>query len=275
MNTESNFRIAVWLDPTTPQESALQVLAGMGTAAEILGLFVEDTNLLGLSGLSVAREITSEGKAAPQLDEVAIEQQFRAHAARMRRVFEHAVRELEARRSFHVARGEPRAELLKLSADCDALVLSHSRRHFGPRLTMRMQLGELLCAGPPTLVIVQERWRTGDRVVALFDGSAAAEAALRSAAAIAAGDGLALSVWLPDVEAEAHHKLELHAASTIGDAVDYAFTTVNIEDLGALVRAAGRENARVMVLPDKGPVETPRRVAELLDRVSCSLVVVR
>ena len=46
------------------------------------------------------------------------------------------------------------------------------------------QLAELLSGGPPTLVFVQEQWRTGQRIIALFDGSAASEVALQTAAAL-------------------------------------------------------------------------------------------
>ena len=195
----SHSRVVVWLDPTAPQQDSLQVLAGLGATVEILGLFVEDISLIELSHLPVAREFTFEGPAAKLIDQQNVERQFRAHGNRMQKVFETAVRNIGAIHSFRVARGKLFAELLKVSTDCDTLVLSHSRRHFGQRLTIRARLGELLEDGPPTLVFVQEQWRTGQRVAALFDGSPQSEAALRTAASIAGTEGLELSVWLSSV----------------------------------------------------------------------------
>ena len=177
MNAQS--RVLIWLDPNAPHEASLQVLEGLasGVTPEIVGLFVEDVNLLQVSSMSVAREISFEGAAVRQPDRERIEQQFRAHAARMRALFEKATRAINARRSFRVARGELRKELLKMAAEVDTLVLAHSRSHFGARLSTRAQLGELLAHGPRTLVLVQERWRTGESVVCgAADSSAAGTA---------------------------------------------------------------------------------------------------
>ena len=132
MNVRGISRVVVWLDPNAPQEASLPALAGLGAAAEFMGLFVEDADLLSLSRLSVAREITYEGAASRQLEQSRTEQEYRVHAARMRSGFEAAARELRARHSFRIARGALRAELLKAAEDCDALVLTHSPGDYHP-----------------------------------------------------------------------------------------------------------------------------------------------
>lgn len=272
MNDKRRTRVVVWLDPTAPQEASLQVLAPLGADAEILGLFVEDLDLLDLSRLSVAREITFDGPAAQELSQDRTEQQFRAHGARMRSMFEAAARKIAARHSFRVARGVLRTELLKLAADYDTLVLSHSRRQFGPRLTIRAQLGELLVGGPRTLVFVQERWSTGQRIVAMFDGSPASEVALSLAATVAQSEHLGLSVWLPEDQAD---ELKEHAVEMLAESMTYSLRAVATRDIGALVRAANSENARVIIVPAADPAETRDLVAGLLDRANCSVIVAR
>ena len=272
MNVDRRSRVVVWLDPTAPQEASLPALACLGAAAEILGLFVEDIDLLDLSRLSVAREISFEGTAARQMERGRTEQQFRVHGARMRNLFEEAARKLSARHSFRVARGVLSAELLRVAADYDTLVLTHSRRQFGPRLTLRTRLGELLTSGPRTLVIVQDRWRTGQRIAALFDGSPASELALRTAAAIARSEGVGLSVWL---FGERNGELAAQVAETLDDSASYSLRPIAAADNDALVRAADHDNPRVLVLPAGEPAETRQTVTELLDRASCSVIVVR
>lgn len=271
MSTERRARVVVWLDPTAPQEAALPALAGLGAAAEILGLFVEDLDLLDLSRLSVAREITYEGAPARQLEQSRTEQQFRAHGARMRALFETAARKICSRCSFRVARGVLRAELLKAAADYDTLVLTHSRQQFGPRLTIRTQLDELLTGGPRTLVIVQERWQTGRRIAVLYDDSPASNLALQTAGAIARTESVGLSIWLP---ADHAGELEARVADEIGDLVDVSFRSIDSGD-DALVRASDADNARVLILPAHEPAETRQTVSELLDRANCSVIVVR
>ncbi len=275
MNDSSRPRVVVWLDPTAPHEESLHVLAGLGEISEILGLFIEDMSLLKLSHLPVAREITFEEPLARQIDRQTVERQFRVHGARMKTLFETAAKNLGVSHSFRVTRGEPGAELLKVSTGCDMLVLSHSRRHFGPRLTIRARLGKLLEGGPPILVFVQEQWRTGQRVAVLFDECPKSETALRTAAAIASSEGLALSVWLRNVPGEDHRKLETRAAEVLGGSSNHSIRLLDINTADELVLAASAENPRVLVLPGKEPAETQQRVIELLDRVNCSLIVAR
>ena len=276
MNQDSHSRVVVWLDPTAPQENSLPVLASLGAAAEILGLFVEDINLLELSRLPVAREITFEGPGAKLIEPRNIERQFRAHGNRMQNLFETAVKNIGASHSFQVIRGELCAELLKVSTDCDMLVLSHSRRHLGPRLTIRTRLGEILESGPPTLVFVQEQWRTGQRVATLFDGSEQSLTALRIAVSIASSENLDLSVWLPDLADVERQQLEVRAREVInGSLTRYSLRALRAQNVDALVKAASAENIRALVLPGLRSVETRQLIAELLDRVNCSLIVTR
>jgi len=272
MNVDRRSRVVVWLDPTAPQEASLPALACLGAAAEILGLFVEDADLLDLSRLSVAREISFEGTAARQMEQGRTEQQFRVHGARMRNLFEAAARKLSARHSFRVARGVLSTELLKAAADYDTLVLTHSRRQFAPRLTIRTRLGELLTSGPRTLVIVQDRWHTGQRIAALFDRSAASELALRTAAAIARSEGVGLSVWLPD---ERSAELEAQVSAILDESSSYSLRPIAMENTDALVRAADHDNPRVLVLPGGEPAATRQTVTGLRDRASCSVIVGR
>ena len=264
-------RVVVWLDPTTSQEPALEALAGLGAGAEILGLFVEDTDLVGVSQLSVAREFAYGGPATRQLERERTKAGFRVHGARMRGVFEAMVRRITPRHSFRVARGVLRTELLKISADCDTLVLAHSRRQLGARLTVRAQLAELLASGLRTLVFVQERWRTGRSIVVLFDGTPAAGTALRMAAEIARAEELDLVVWLPDAR---HDELMPRVLEELGTHNGYTTRRLPATDAVALARAADAEHARAIVVPGDG-AGTLESITVLLDRADASLIVVR
>jgi hypothetical protein len=276
MNQKSHSRIVVWLDPTAPQENSLPVLTCLGAAAEILGLFVEDINLLELSQLPVAREFTFEAPATKLIDSQSIERQFRAHGNRMQTLFESAVKNLRTAHSFQVTRGELRAELLKASNYCDTLVLSYSRRHFGPRLSIRTRLAELLESGPPTLVFVQERWRTGQSVATLFDGSEQSLAALRIGASVAKAENLGMSIWLPVADEERRQELTAKANELLlGTAIHYSFRTLKSDDVDALISTAGAEKPRVLVLPAVRTEPTKQLIMTLLDRANCSVIVTR
>jgi hypothetical protein len=270
-------RVLVSLYPAAPYESALQVLAGFvaAEAVEIHGLFVEDLNLLKLARLPIVREFSFDIAADREITPELIERSFRAQAARMRAVFDQMVRQMAARHSFRVARGEFLAELVKAAAGFDVLVVAHSRHQFGPRLAVRAQLAQLLAAGPRTLILVQERWSTGRRVIALFDGTPESRAALVLAAAVARTEGLRLCVWLPDGGDARRDELQVEAQDILGDQSDADFSVMNLTNASAMARAAARQDARALVLPSRAAEGTRQLIIDLLDRIDCSIIATR
>lgn len=275
MNQSSGTRIVIWLDPSTPQEGLLQSLGGLGSANEILGLFIEDPGLLELSGLSVVREFAVDAATTRPLKQDNLERQFRAHRSRMQKLFEQAARNISSSCSFRIARGEPGAELLKVATTCDMLVVAHSRYQLAPRLTLRARLDELLSAGPPNLMFVQDQWQTGRCVAVLFDGSTAGEAALRTAASLALNEGLSLSVWMPATATLSYDELQTQCAQLLGESIQAEVHTLPDHDSKSLARAAADSNARVLVIPAAEAADTRTLVPELLQRIDCSLIVVR
>ena len=275
MTTVRHTRVLVCLDPAAPHETALQVLAGLAAAeaAEIHGLFVEDLNLLKLARLPNVREFSFDSAAGREITPELIERGFRAHATRMSALIEKFAQRMAARHSFRIARGEFLAELMKASAGFDILVLAHSRSHFGPRLAMRANLTQLLESGPRTLIFVQERWPTGQRVAVLFDGTPESQAALALAADVARSEGLRLSVLLPHCDDEAH--LEDEARETLGEGIDVRFKSLDLANTSELGRAAATEDARVLVIPSGETQQTRQLIIDLLDRVDCSIITTR
>ena len=270
-------RVLISLYPAAPYESGLQVLAGFvaAEAAEIHGLFVEDLNLLKLARLPIAREFSFESAADREITPELIERSFRAQAARMRALFDKIARQMATRHSFRVTRGEFLAELVKASAGFDVLVVAHSRNPFGPRLALRAQVAQLLAAGPPTLILVQERWLTGQRVIALFDGTPESHAVLALAAAVAKTEGLGLCVWLPADGDEPRDELQLEAQDILGEQSDAKFGVMNLTNASAMARAAARQDARALVLPSRAAEGTRQLIIDLLDRVDCSIISTR
>ena len=140
---------------------------------------------------------------------------------------------------------------------------------------MRARLDELLTSGPPALLFVQEQWRTGRCVAVLFDGGSASEVALRSAASRAVSENLLLSIWLPGDTEERRDQLKTQCAAIIGDAVRAEYRQLPDQNIDTLVRAAAASKPRVLVLPMSEVATTRILVSELLERIDCSLLVVR
>jgi hypothetical protein len=106
-------RIVVALDARTrPGElEAAAALAG-GVGAELLGLFIEDLDLLHFAALPFAHEIGIASAARRPLDRTALERTLQAQAAQVERELAAAARRSAASWAFRVARGLAAEELI-------------------------------------------------------------------------------------------------------------------------------------------------------------------
>ena len=140
-------RIVVALDPSVSEASAFDVLRYFRDLdADLAGVFVEDSNLLSHARSSLAREIDAHGARDFAIE--SLERQLHVRSAEMRRYFESLARAMRGRHSFHVARGEVAAEIERVAANCELLVIGVALAHRG----LRARSG---CRCPPP----HGRWR--------------------------------------------------------------------------------------------------------------------
>ena len=118
-------RVVVGLEPTPQRRAALQAAAELAERmqAELIGLFVEDMDLLHLAGLPFAREVGFPSAVRRSLDVAAMERSLRAAARDLRRVCEEALERTSVPWSFRTARGSPAGALLELAAEARAATL--------------------------------------------------------------------------------------------------------------------------------------------------------
>ncbi len=116
---------------------ALDALAEIAVAleAELLGLFVEDMELLYFARLPFAREISVSSAMSRALDPEAMERALRSKAEQARRALAAAAAGTPMRWSFRVARGFVADQVLAAVADADLVVLFADGSEAGrPRL---------------------------------------------------------------------------------------------------------------------------------------------
>lgn len=117
-------RIIVGLDPAAQSRALLEAafeLAGQ-MQAELLGLFVENQDLLHFAGLPFAREVGFESATRRALDVVSMERTLRALAREARQALESAAKGTRVQWSFRVVRGAPGAELLAAAEESDLVI---------------------------------------------------------------------------------------------------------------------------------------------------------
>jgi nucleotide-binding universal stress UspA family protein len=176
-------RIVVGLDAGPRGRATLQAAAQLAARmqAELVGLFVEDIDLLHLAGLPFAREIGYPSATLRPLDVAAMERALRAAAEEVQRMLAAIAASGPLSWSFRIARGTMLAELRAAAAEGDIVVTG------ALRVTLQSPLA-VLCstATPPEQVVAAAaalgRSLGGVVEVVLLDGEGEAAEAWRTRA---------------------------------------------------------------------------------------------
>jgi nucleotide-binding universal stress UspA family protein len=203
-------RILVTLDSSRSGQSALEAAALLAEAMEyeLVGLFVEDSDLMTLASLPFSREVLRSG-VIQNLDPAALQKEMTAHAAAAR----HAMRQVAVRHrlrwSFRSVRGDVGAAFTAAAAEVDILCIG--RR--GPDRYRRTPLGSpirmALDRQSPVLVAGQLTNRIDKPVAVIVDRSAPDMESIRLAGRVAAKarTGLVVLEFLPlDADVETMRK---------------------------------------------------------------------
>lgn len=273
MRTRDRLRVLVALDPAAPNPAAVEAARCItgGSRSELVGLFVEDTNLLALASLPCAREITFATATERKMDATTLRDQLQSCSELVRREFESAARRLAFDYSFKIRRGEVIRETRLEAEDSDALIVGRSVRTAGSRSWLGAMVHALAEPGAPTVVFVQEGWATGSSVLAVLEDPTGSADIVKTASAIAQREKLALKVVV-------RSGLNLDVALLIDRILEPGEPepgTVFIPDLSvtSMVGVAQQQDARALVFGGDLQTNVLGCVRQLLERTETSLVI--
>ena len=250
--------------------------------AEFAALYVESEEILRLAGHPGARlvaatpETETGSEKTSGLDAEALARALRARAEEVRRTVEQAARGSAVSASFAIRRGRIAAEVASFASQSDLVIVAWAERAAWPGPISTARAAEAMArANPGSILFLREgRALTGPVVVA-FDGTEAAERALEAGAAIAGTAGNPIEVILATprmAEAERwQDEIRKRLAGTNAELEFLHLPGGGRDELCTAARARGA--ALVVVGADMRGDET--RAGELLDRLSCSLLLVR
>lgn len=249
-------RIVVTLDTgdlDTPELERLTRLAAR-LDAELEGVFVEDSDLLRLSGLTFLQEFRPTSGGIERVQTVRMQQELRVVARRAERSLSQYAKRQGVPWNFRVWRGSVERELLG-AMEADVLALA--------------RLGAVL--SPP------RRRRRQEIITALFDGSEEAERALSTAAELAAeDDNISLQVLLAHQAGDEPGPLQEKARAVLADYPDevvfHPLEDADLNDLVKLLHDSG-SSALVMQRDNQWLRDAPLR--QCLARLHCPLFLVR
>lgn len=177
-------RILVTLDTDEPSAASLEEAARLaaGLEAELVGLFIEDAELLQAAALPMTRMVPHQARTLADFDPASMQRAYRIWSADARRSLEAVAAQWRIKWSFQVARGIYAEQLMATLRAGDLLALTSSKH----QRRSRTGIAALTVAAqaPCSLFLMYRRWETWKPVVILYEGSKEALAMGQTLAAI-------------------------------------------------------------------------------------------
>lgn len=263
-------RILVALDASSHSLAALEVAVNLAELlqAELVGIFVEDINLVRVAQLPFVREIRFPAAQIYDINEEQMQEQLRAQAAQAQREISELADEKHVRYSFQVVRGPVTAKLLAAALEADLLALGRLGRSLAPQSRLGSTARTAVAQAKGPVLLMRAGVDLSQPVLALYDGTPAARRALSVAAVLAQNSGhLRVLIWTDDNDSARDYKrdivTQLHEA-----AIEISYRRFFPAEKDKLVEVVGKSKVGLLVLgvtDSELPEETIQALLEELD----------
>ena len=261
MTEKGTRRISVLLQSPETDRPLLELLGVLAAQphSSIVGLFLEDINLLRLGEFPAARELCRVTFTQRRLETGEIQRQLRVRARTVQRALEATALKAGAEWAFRTARGTLASLLAEAARETDLLIVGAA-----PRALPR----------PLDLSLVSVARRAAGPIMALFDGSAPSERAVALATQLASGRARRLIVYCVTTGEQDVSALRARLKEHLGDR-RAEVRCAEGPGIEPLLEAARSESASLLVLADSAALWEPAAVRALAQHLDCPAVVVR
>ena len=269
-------RILVALDASIHSLAGLDAGVALATKleADILGVYVEDINLLRLAEMPFAKELGQYSARPRKLDTGQLERQLRIHADRARLALIEAAESAGLNWSFRVVRGSVPAELIGAMQETDLIIIG--QRGWSNFVQVGSTTQTIMDQARKLTLILRAGTKLGQSVLAVFDGSPAAEEALSFAGALAQERDGKLIVLLIAADGEIAQNLRTEVG-TWGRRNALSITFHWLKDLNArmVCNIAQTEASGVLIVAKDSPGLSEETLHAILIDIKCPVLVVR
>ena len=266
-------RILVALDATPHSQAALEAAAELAASlgAELIGVYVEDVNLLRLAQLPFARETRFPAAATARLELPEVEQRLREQARRAQAELAQLAERKAIRYSFQVRRGQVGHTLIDFEADL--LVLGRVSHVLTGTARLGSTARAALSGGGQAVLLTNQGKLQEGPITLLFDGSAAAQRALAVAEVLAEPAGpLHLLLWCGGDRGAGQLQAQVQELLTGNGRVEITYHAVTEENLLTVLM---KETAGLLMLADPGGKITDEELEMLLSRLDRPVLILR
>jgi len=271
-------RILVALDSTPSSMEAMRAAAELAASlgAELMGLFVEDIDLLRLAQLPFACQVGSFSATLYPLDKNHVERQLRAQAGRARQALAVVAERAQIRWSFRVARGRVITEVVAAATEVDLLILGKAgwatpgSRHLGA--TARAVLHQAPCLA----MVLYQGACMGLPMIVVDDGSSRGEKALATAVQLVRERNNPLVVLVLADQAVVAAERQQQVVQWLREYRISAQVRSLVTRSGARLALALQEIGKgLLLLPAENPLVQEKEFQEFLEGTFCPVLVVR
>jgi nucleotide-binding universal stress UspA family protein len=271
-------RIMVALDTSTHSLAALEAASELAEAlkAELVGIFVEDINLLHLAGLPFASEVRYLSLLDQPLNSLGMERALRVQAAQLRQALARVVARRQLRWSFRIVRGRVAAELLTAAQEADLLALGRASSVTTRRVRLGATARTIVAQATRAVLLLQQGHAICQPVQVVYDGSTGANRALATALQLAPAVGDQLTVIILADAPETAQRLRDEASQQLqGQEVEVRFRQLISPTAEALAHAVRMAGGGTLVISAQNPLLVGDGLYTVLEGVDCSALLVR
>ena len=271
-------RILVALDASRESDAALAAAAELAKHldAELMGLFIEDIDLLNLAALPFSREVPVLSLSGRELDPERVERELRSKAAAARRALAALADELHLQWSFRIARGHVDAELLTASQEADLVAVGKGTRPLSGKARLGSTGRAIVIQAARSVLLAAGIDGPADAPVAIVYEGSGDSAALALAARLAESDRRHLVVFVLGDSQTSFAQREVSVRQQLRAlGVSAAILRLQTSDAAGLLYALQSRPLSLLIL-DAIPKLLPEVTLDLLvEKCSCSLLLLR
>ena len=271
-------RILVALDASTHSLAALEAAAALAATleAELLGLFVEDENLIHLAGLPFSQEVCAPSASRRQMSSDRMEQDLRLQAAQAQRALQAAADRVQARWSFRTVRGQVTPAILAAALEADLVAMGRVSHPVSKKNRLGSTARAATTDTQRSVLLMQQGSDLSYPVLVTFDNSPAAWQALRAAARLARAGNDVLSVLLLNDTPESVSAMKEQVSAWLRKrGLKAQFSWLPEATVSSLIRLVQAAADCVLVLGGENPLLEASSIQELLDQTDCPVLLVR